>query len=50
MSQQKGQKRARKVLKRKQRVAREAYKTNLKSAIYARLNALSQESGSSENK
>lgn len=41
MAQQKGVKRARKVLKRKQRLARDGYRTNLKAAIYARLKALS---------
>lgn len=40
MAQQKGLKRAQKVLKRKQRIARDSYRTNLKSAIYARLKAL----------
>lgn len=40
MAQQKGFKRAQKVQKRKQRIARESYRANLKSAIYARLKAL----------
>ena len=42
MAQQRGLKRAQKVQKRKARITRDTHRTNLKSAIYARLKSLNE--------